>query len=212
MIAVSNGRALLLATTVALGACGLSRPSVETVAYYLSVTRERAAVSASQPVSIRVRPLRAVPLYDRKEFVYRIDGERVVSDFYNEFAETPDAMITAAVTEWLKGSRMFKAVIDPRVPVDTPYALDGTIIALFGDFRDPSKPTAVLGIQFYVLQATSNGREIIFDRVLEERVELSARTAHALVQGYNDALRRILSALERELAALDLGRAAVTQR
>ncbi len=197
-------RALLLGIVLALGACSLSRPAVQPATYYLSVTRDAPAVSALQPVALRVRPLRAAPMYERRDFIYRVDGERVVSDFYSVFAESPDAMITAALTSWLKDARVFKAVIEPGVAVDAPYTLEGTIVALYGDFRDPAKPEAVLGIQFYLMRSGPGGREIVLDRALEERVPFSARTPEALVHGYDDALGRILSALERELAGLNL--------
>jgi len=205
-------RALLLAASLVLGACSLSRPSVEPAAYYLSVTRPTPEASAPKPVTVRVRPFRAAPMYERKEFLYRLDGERVVADFYNEFADNPESMITGALIEWLKSSQLFKAVIAPRVPVDTPYALDGTIVELYGDFREPGKPAAVLAIQFYLVGTGADDRDIVFDRRLEERVPISAQTAQALVQGYNEALRRILATLERDLAALDLNRSTVTQR
>ncbi len=199
-------RALLLGTTLALGACSLSRPAVQPVTYILSATRDAPPASAPQPVALRVRPLRAAPMYERRDFIYRVDGERVVSDFYSEFAESPDAMITAALTSWLKDARLFKSVIGPGVAVDAQYSLDGTIVALYGDFRDPEKPVAVLGIQFYVMRSGSGGREIVLDRALEERVQVSARTPEALVKGYDNALRQILTALERELGGLSPSR------
>jgi len=201
---IPAARALVLGATVALSACSLSRPSVQPVSYYLSATRGPAEANTPKPVALRVRPLRAAPMYERKDFIYRIDGERVVSDFYSEFAESPDAMITAALTSWLKDAQLFKSVIEPNVAVDARYTLDGTIVALFGDFRDAGQPAAVLGIQFYLLRSGGDGREIVLDRVLQERVEVSARTPEALVQGYDDALKRLLTALESALAALDL--------
>lgn len=207
-----RARLLLTVALIALGGCGLSRPPIEPASYYLSAVRDAAETDTPKQVAMRVRPLRVAPVYDRREFVYRIDGARVVSDFYNEFAESPDTMITAAVTEWLRGSRMFKAVLEPRVPIDTPYTLDGTIVALYGDFREPDRPAAVLGIHFYLVHTGGDGRAILFDRLLQERIDVSAQTAQALVQGYNDALRRILVRLERELASLDLARATVTQQ
>jgi cholesterol transport system auxiliary component len=203
---------LLLATAFALGGCGLSRPSIEPASYYLSAARDTTETSAPKQVVMRMQPLRVAPIYDRREFVYRVDGARVVSDFYNEFAESPDTMITAAVTEWLRGSRMFKAVLEPRVPIDTPYTLDGTIVALYGDFRETGRPAAMLGIHFYLVHTDGASRAILLDRLLEERVEISAQTAQALVQGYNTALSRILVRLERELTSLELTRATVTQQ
>ena len=86
----------VLIAAAALAACSFSRPPVERTTYLLTATREAPAASATKPVSVKVRPMRAVPLYERKEFVYRVDGERVVSDFYNEFAESPESMLTSA--------------------------------------------------------------------------------------------------------------------
>jgi uncharacterized lipoprotein YmbA len=197
-------RAHVLFAAVGLAACGLSRPPVESTHYLLSATRDAPAAQISKPVAIKVRPLRAAELYERREFLYRVDGQRVVSDFYNEFAERPDAMITSAVIGWLKSAKLFTAVVEPGVPADAPYILDGSVTALYGDLQDPRKPAAVMAVQFYVVRAGNASMEVVLDRTLQERVEVKAGTPQALAQGYNEALARILAQLEGELAALDL--------
>jgi cholesterol transport system auxiliary component len=195
----------LLLVAAALGGCGLSRPPVEPARYVMAAPADSASAAATKPVAVRVRPLRIDSVYDGKAFVYRIDGAQLATDFYNEFADAPETMVTAAVIASLKGAGLFKAVIEPGAPIDAPYALDGKIVALYGDFRDAAKPVAVLGVQFYLLRNGADGREIVLDRLLEERVAVSARTASAVAQGYNEALARILARLEKELAALELG-------
>jgi ABC-type uncharacterized transport system auxiliary subunit len=197
-------RAHVLLAAVALAGCGLSRPAVESTQYLLSATRDAPAAQTSKPVALKVRPLRAAELYERREFLYRVDGQRVLSDFYNEFAERPDAMITSAVIGWLKSAKLFTAVVEPGVPADAPYILDGSVSALYGDLQDPRKPAAVMSIQFYVVRAGSASMEVVLDRTLQQRVEVKAGTPQALAQGYNEALARILAELERELAALEL--------
>ena len=146
-----------LIAVAALAACSFSRPPVERTTYLLTATREAAAAAATKPVAVKVRPMRAVPLYERKEFVYRVDGERIVSDFYNEFAEAPESMLTSAVTGWLKNARLFASVVEPGVPVDAPYSLDGSIVALYGDSRDAAKPAAELAVQFYLVKQRGLG-------------------------------------------------------
>ena len=197
-------RAPVLLAAVALAACGLSRPAVESTNYLLFAARDAPAAQIAKPVAIKIRPLRAAELYERREFLYRVDGQRVLSDFYNEFAERPDAMITAAVIGWLKSAKLFAAVVEPGVPADAPYILDGSVSALYGDLQDPRKPAAVMSIQFYVVRAANPTMEVVLDRTLQQRVEVKAGTPQALAQGYNEALARILAELERELAALDL--------
>jgi cholesterol transport system auxiliary component len=195
---------IVVIAAAALAACGFSRPPVERTTYLLTATRDAPAASAAKPVAVKVRPMRAVPLYERKEFVYRVDGERVVSDFYNEFAETPESMLTSAVTAWLKNAGLFASVVEPGVPVDAPYALDGSIVALYGDQRDPGKPASEVAIQFYLVKQRGSGPELVYDRVLRSRVDVAAGDARAHAAGYNRALAQILAQLERELAALEL--------
>jgi ABC-type uncharacterized transport system auxiliary subunit len=199
-------RAYAVLAAAALAACGLSRPSVERVDYLLAASRSAPPAQASKPVALKVRPLRADPLYERREFLYRLDGQRVVSDFYNGFADRPDALITSAVIDWLKSAKLFTAVVEPGVPADAPYLLDGSIAALYGDLRDPQKPAAVMEIQFYLVRAGNPNTEVVFDRTLRQRVEVKAGTPQALAQGYNEALTLILAELERELAALELAK------
>ena len=195
----------LAAAALAVAAC-LSRPAVDRSSYYLGAPREAAPVAVPKPVALRVRPLRAEPLYERRELIYRGDGERVISDFYNEFAERPDAMVTSALIAWLKSARLFSVVVEPGVPAEAPYALDGSVVALYADLRDGQKPAAVMALQFYVVRIASPGSDIVFDRAFQQRIEVRARTPEALVQGYNEALGRIFAELERELSALQLQR------
>jgi len=198
------GQPLLFgAAALALGACSLSPPAIQPVNYYLSATRGTPQ-AATKPVAVKVHPLRAAPLYERRAFVYRLDGDRIVTDFYNQFAESPESIITSALIDWLKAAHVFKVVVDPGLPVDAPCTLDGSIVTLAGDLRNPAKPAAVLAIQFYLVRARADGRDVLLDSLLEERVAIPAATAEALVQGYNVALTRIFERLEREIEGLDL--------
>jgi len=193
---------LLAATTLA--ACGLSRPPVERTTYVLTAVREAPPAAAPKPVAVKVRSMRAAPLYERKEFLYRVDGERVQSDFYNEFAGSPESMLTAAVTGWLKSAGVFASVVEPGVPVDAPYVLDGSIVALYGDRRDPAKPAAEMAVQFYLVKQGATGPELVYDRVLRSRVDVPSGDAQALAAGHSKALAQILAQLERDLTALQL--------
>jgi ABC-type uncharacterized transport system auxiliary subunit len=188
----------------ALAASGCARPPIDRTTYLLTAAREAPAAPAAKPVAVKVRSMRAAPLYERKEFLYRVDGERVVSDFYNEFAEAPESMLTAATAGWLKNARLFASVIEPGVPVDAPYTLDGSVVTLYGDLRDRAKPAAELAVQFYLVRNRSAGSELVYDRVLRSRVATASGEPQAIAAGYNKALAQLLGELERDLSALDL--------
>jgi len=194
----------LALTAAALAAGGCARPPVDRTTYLFTATRAVPPAAAAKPVAVKVRPMRAEPLYERKEFLYRVDGERVVSDFYNEFAESPDSMLTSATIGWLKSARLFASVVEPGVPVDAPYALDGSIVALYGDLRDPAKPAVEVAVQFYLVRQRGSGPELVYDRVLRSRVDAASGEARAIASGYSKALAQILGELERDLGALAL--------
>jgi cholesterol transport system auxiliary component len=196
---------------LALSSCGLSRPAVERADYYLFAPRPGDTVRSSQPAALKIRPLRAAPLYEGKGFVYRVADDRILRDFYNEFAENPESMITAMLVSWLRAAQLFTTVVEPALQIDTPYTLDGTIITLYGDFRPTVESAAVVEIQFYVVRSGAPRRELLLDRVFKERIGLSDRTPAALVGGYSKALQRIFSALENELAMLELERSSYSQ-
>jgi len=194
----------LALAAAALAAGGCARAPVDRTTYLLTATRAAPPAAAAKPVAVKVRPMRAAPLYERREFLYRVDGERVVSDFYNEFAEAPESMLTAAVTDWLRNARLFVSVVEPGVPVDAPYTLDGSIVALYGDLRDPAKPAVEVAVQFYLVRQRGSGPELVYDRVLRSRVDAVSGEPGAIAAAYGKALPQILGELERELGALEL--------
>lgn len=196
--------AAALGAVLALTSCSLSRPPPERSTYDFGATREGAPLAQAKPVTVRVRPFRAAAPYDGREFLYRTRDGQLVADFYNAFPAGPGELVTNAATQWLRSAGVFVAVLEPGVTVDAPYALEGSVVALYGDLADPRSPAAVLEVQVYLVRTTPAGRELAFDRRFAERVAVAEATPQALAQGYSRALARVLARLERELAAVDL--------
>lgn len=196
---------ILLAAAVAAGlaACSLTRPPVERATFALAPARTAPAAGAPNAVVLKVRPFRVAAPYDGREFLYRRADGQLVADFYHGFAAGPGELVTAAAADWLKTSGRFRAVIEPGISADAPYALEGALLALYGDLRDPQRPAAVLEVQVYLVRAAS-GREIALDRRYRERVPLADGAPAALAKGYNDALANVLAQLERDLGAAAL--------
>jgi ABC-type uncharacterized transport system auxiliary subunit len=203
--AAAVGRAALLALLLAplLTSCSLTRPPVERATYLLAPARSGSPVNPAKPVALRVKPFRAAAPYDGREFLYRRADGQLVADFYNGFPAGPGELVTAAATEWLKSSGLFRAVLEPGISVDAPYALEGSVLALYADLGDSGRPAAVLDVQVYVVRSLSAGRELVFDRRFTERVDAADTSPQALARAYNEALARMLTRLERELAAVE---------
>ena len=198
--------ALAIAVAAGLAACSFTRPPLERATYDLAPARSTAPSAAAKSVTLKVKPFRTAPPYDGREFLYRKSDGQLVADFYNGFAAGPGELVTTATTDWLKASGLFGAVIEPGISADAAYALEGTVLAVYGDLRDAKRPAAVLDVQVYLVRAGSDGRELVLDRRFSERTDLPDAAPEALAKGYNEALARILGRLERDLGALTLKR------
>ena len=76
--------------------------------------------------------------------------------------------------------------------------LEGTLTELYGDYRaTPAK--AVLAVQFFLLHEASGQAEVLWHQEYRKEVDIIERTSAALVKGWNEALRLILSELEEDL-------------
>lgn len=198
--------ALAIAVAAGLAACSFTRPPVERATYDLAPARGPAPGAAAKSVTLKVKPFRTAPPYDGREFLYRKSDGQLVADFYNGFAAGPGELVTTATTDWLKASGLFGAVIEPGISAEAAYALEGTVLAVYGDLRDAKRPAAVLDVQVYLVRAGSDGRELVLDRRFSERADLPDAAPEALAKGYNEVLARILGRLERDLGALALKR------
>lgn len=198
--------ALAIVVAAGLAACSFTRPPVERATYDLAPARGAAPGASVQSVALKVKPFRTAPPYDGREFLYRKADGQLVADFYNGFAAGPGELVTAATADWLKASGLFGAVLEPGISADAAYALEGSVLAVYGDLRDGKRPAAVLDLQAYLVRSGLDGRELILDRRFSERVDLPDASPEALAQGFNEALARILGRLERDLGALALKR------
>jgi ABC-type uncharacterized transport system auxiliary subunit len=196
---------ILLAATLAAGlaACSFTRPPVERATFDLTPVRTAPAAGAPNAVALKVRPFRVAAPYEGREFLYRKADGQLVADFYHGFAAGPGELVTAATADWLKASGRFRAVIEPGITADAPYALEGAVLALYADLRDAQRPAAVLDVQVYLVRAAS-GREIALDRRYSERVALADTAPATFARGFNEALANVLARLERDLGAAAL--------
>ena len=88
------------------------------------------------------------------------------------------------------------------------YDLTLAVNSLYGDFRDPAAPQAVLNMQaLFIGLARGQGRTVLFQRDYSQRVPIADHSAQACVEGMNRALETILAQLETDLDG-ELGKGA----
>lgn len=197
---------LAIVLAAGLAACSFTRPPLERATYDLAPARGTPPAGAAKGVVLKVKPFRTTPPYEGREFQYRRADGQLVADFYHGFSAGPGELVTAAAADWLTSSGLFSAVLQPGISADSTYSLEGSVIAVYGDVRDPQRPAAVLEVQTYLIRTAPAARELVLDRRFAERVAVAEATPAAFAKGYSEALARILARLERELAAVDFKR------
>lgn len=182
-----------------IGCINLEKSFPEKRYFTLDASRDGSISSPDTGKVLTVRRFRVSPQYESKGLVYRLKELSYESDFYNEFFISPVSMFTEEIGKRLTGSGLFKHVVDPSSLLDSTYILEGTVTALYGDYRVSTAPKAVMEIQFFLIQETDSNPKIIFKSQYHKEEPFSGNTPDALVKSWNSALNQILTEFETEL-------------
>lgn len=186
--------------------CGLtgciSRPALtrQTFAFSAPTIFGTNAVASGHVLGIRKLQI-AAPFNDRS-FVYRTGEFSYVRDPYAGFLESPADEFLAPMRGWLRDNGSFSAVAEAGSALKPDTLVEISVSQLFGDFRQPEHQAAVVTIQFVFFSAP-NGvpGKVILQREYSRRIPLSAPTAAALMEGWNQALTEILTEVSSDFRA-----------
>ncbi|HMV57090.1 MAG: ABC-type transport auxiliary lipoprotein family protein [Nitrospira sp.] len=182
-----------------LGGCvNLSKSYPEKHSYILEAVHSGEMRASIPGTVLKVRKFRVSPTSEGKELVYRTSDARYEGDFYNEWFVPPNAMLTQQIMNWLTSAGLFQYVMDSSGPLPATHMLEGTLTALHGDYR-ATPARAVLAVQFLFLHEASAQGEVLWHREYRKEVDIMEQKPEALVSGWNEALRLILSALDEDL-------------
>ena len=127
------------------------------------------------------------------------------SDFYNQFLVSPGLAHHRGSPQTLDRVAALPICHQRIEPMLQPsYVLEGTVNALYGDFRNPNSPGAVLEMEFFLTGEIPGNSGLLMQKRYVKSVPLAARTPDALVKGWNQALEEILSALVTDLKTVSL--------
>ena len=197
---------LFIALVVALcaGCVGIEKNYPDKRYFVLEAPANPTASNPSTNETLQVSNIRVSPRYADKGFVYRTSEAGYESDFYNQFLVAPASLITEEVRKGLTASQLFKYVIGASNQSQPSYVLEGTVNALYGDFRNPNSPKAVLEMEFFLTSEIPEKPGILTQKRYAKALPLTGRTPEALVKGWNQALEEILTSLAEDLKAAGL--------
>jgi cholesterol transport system auxiliary component len=193
-----------LAVLVVLGAsCSIplpaARPALERHYYMLEPAREGTVAPTNSKTILKVRPFTVSPGFDTHEFIYKVGDQRFETDYYNLLFMQPGPAVTLASRKWLDASGLFGHVVDSTSQADETHALEGNLVALYGDYSNPQAPKAVLEMQFFLLKENKGDYTVAFQKNYRQETPLSGGTAQNLADGMQKSLGAILASLEGDL-------------
>lgn len=167
--------------------------------FLIDISRQEDVSPRATDEVLRVVTFSVSPQYEGKDFVYRKGDVVYESDFYNEFLISPSDMFTEQIRQWVARSGLFGQVADLASYNEPTFFLGGTVTAMYGDFRNVSAPKAIMEIEFLLSRDVSDKGEVAFQKRYHTEIPLDRASAQALVKGWNEALRQILTDFEKDL-------------
>jgi ABC-type uncharacterized transport system auxiliary subunit len=115
-------------------------------------------------------------------------------DPYAQFLVPPADDLEEPLRGYLGDTGRFQAVTESGSALKPNLLVEVSVRQLYGDFRKKRAPAAVLEMSFSFFQATSElSGAMISQKSYIQTIPIAARTAAALMAGWNEALKRITS-------------------
>jgi uncharacterized lipoprotein YmbA len=198
-------RHFVLALLVLCSGCvGFERSYPDKRYFVLEAGGNLSPTNSSANETLQVSNIRVSPRYADRSFVYRTSEAGYEADFYNQFLVSPASLITEEVRKDLTASQVFKYVISASNQSQPSYVLEGTVNALYGDFRNANSPRAVLEMEFFLTSEIPGKPGILMQKRYAKSLPLTGRSPETLIKGWNEALEEILTALVTDLKAATL--------
>ena len=131
------------------------------------------------------------PAFDSHSFVYRIEKNEYIIDYYNEFVSYPAKLISEIIEENLCISRHFTS-IQTNTKQEIGFRLSGKITRLYGDFQDHSAPKAVIEIRMTLEKKNDTAFQAISSKTYLVEKNISSSDPSQLVSGWNIGLLKIV--------------------
>ena len=153
--------------------------------------------------TLAVEAVAEAPPSDGEALVYRLGENEYERDPYAELVAPADRALAMPIRAHLRNAGLFANVIEPGSVVMPDSTLEGYVTEFYGDFRKREAPSAVLSIRFVLLRREADGSaSVLLQEDYSRRVPLPDRTAPALVAGWDEALKGIMTELVADLEAL----------
>ena len=195
---------VLLLVTLGSGCVSLERSYPDKRYFVIEIRGDGKTATSDGDRVLLISNLHISPRFGDTSFVYRTSDTAYESDFYNQFLSSPATMIGEELRKRLAASPVFKFVIGPSSQLTANYVLEGSVNALYGDFRKLNAPAAVLELEFFLRSDDPTKPGIVLHKTYMKSVPLSQRSPEALVTGWDQALEAVVTMLLADLETAKL--------
>lgn len=192
---------ILLSAVLYSGCVTLERSYPEKRYFMIEASEGKHATDRGTSV-LSVPNLYISPRYADRNFIYRTSETEYEADFYNQFLSAPATMISEEVRQTLASAAPFKFVVGSTNSLIPNYVLEGSINVLYGDFRNPAAPAAVMEIEFFLHNENPGNPGMVLQKRYRESVPLKETSPEALVRGWSEALEGIIDVFVADLREL----------
>jgi hypothetical protein len=190
--------AFLCLLLIGLNGC-LTRPALRRETFAFQSPADTKTSSGGTVVAVSFATVS--PLFDKSSFTYRTGPQSYESDPYAGFMVAPGEAIAIAMRAHLLDSGRFADVAEPGSFMQGNEFIEAYVSELYGDFREPSHPVAVLSMRISVYNSRNNNHEPILQKDYQERIPLQKNTAADVMTGWNTALGQIMTQFISDLPA-----------
>jgi hypothetical protein len=153
---------------------------------------------SSGPV-MKVRTLKVNKPYDTRAFIYLFPGAEVRRDYYNQFVDFPDTIITQYLAGRVRSFSLPDSVRSKRDALQ--YEVRGTVDELFVDFQKENAPRSVMSVTLSVFDCSRVPYTVIFKERYAQSVLVASIQPQDIVEGWNTCLNAIVDDFEKSLRA-----------
>jgi ABC-type uncharacterized transport system auxiliary subunit len=132
------------------------------------------------------------PAFFGRQFVYRMTELTYKKDFYNVFFIPANQQITQLLLQAFKQSNYFSGVVSPGSIIPAKYLLKTYISALNADYRNHSKPNAIVAIDVSLYQHTDDGIIELLNKSYSQRTVIKPHNSNGLVYAWSADLSKLL--------------------
>jgi hypothetical protein len=115
---------------------------------------------------------------------------------------SPALMIKDQTQAWLKGSPTIEFILPTEIATNPYYLIDGKVLEFYGDYRKTDQPKAVLKMEWTVSKSAPEGMKVLSQKVYPQAISMAGTSPRSLVEGWNQALAKVLFEFEADLRSL----------